>query len=71
MKVSVGSGQSLPDLALQYYGDLEGIHDIVDRNDFDYDRVLVAGELIDVSETPINRQIVSFFQTNNIAPNNG
>lgn len=71
MKISVSPGQSLYDVALQYYGTVDGVADILDRNEFDHDTELTGGQLIEVSELPINRQVVSFFQENNIVPNNG
>lgn len=71
MKISVSQGQSIFDVALQWYGSAEGVHDIVLKNDFDYDVELTGGQLIEVSETPISRPVVSFFQEQNIVPNNG
>ena len=62
-KLTVQKGQSLLDIALQVYGSVQGIFDLVERNKLNgiTDNV-PAGEEIAVGETPLKFRVQRFLQ---------
>lgn len=71
----VSEGQNILDLAVQYYGNIEAVFDLIDDNPdviVNLDYVAKAGDKILIDETKIiNKDVVKYFTDKNIRINNG
>ena len=67
-RITVQPGQSLFDVALQHYGSLEGVFDIVRRNQLNgITENVYAGEQLEVSPQPLNARTARFLAKHSIA----
>lgn len=66
--VEVLTRQTLLDLALQEYGSIEGILDLMERNNIQsVSDELVPGTLLKVG-APVDKEVLAFLKRNNIKP---
>ena len=67
-KIIVKPGQSLFDVALQHYGSVEGVFDLVRRNQLNgiTDNVY-AGDELDVAEVPLHPRMKAFLSRHSVA----
>ncbi len=75
-KVVVNGRQSLKDLALKYYGNLEGMARLIELNPtFSFNTILTAGDVLFVSTEPIvdrsAKAVVELYKSNNYTPATG
>ena len=67
-KIIVKAGQSLLDVAVKYYGSVEGVFDIVRRNGLNgVTDNIYAGELLEVADSPLNARVVRFLSSHQVA----
>ena len=67
-KIIVTAGQSLLDVAVKYYGSVEGVFDIVRRNKLNgVTDNIYAGELIEVANAPLNSRVARFLESHQVA----
>ena len=67
-KIVVQPGQSLLDVAVKYYGSVEGVFDIVRRNKLNgITDNIYAGDELEVTDTPPNARIARFLAQHQVA----
>ena len=65
MEVAVRESQTIFDIAIEYYGTIEGVYDICQRNNFDGVTIPFSeGEIIEVSDVAINHNVRRFIKDN-------
>lgn len=74
--IIVSKGQTIENIAVQYYGSREGVINILQDNNLGLDGLLLGGqELLVADEVPelndINRAVERQLRRNNIVPNSG
>ena len=72
--VTIANRQNIIDIALQEYGSVEAVFDLLDDNPqlLSLNEVLEVGSVISIDESKIvNPEIVQFFKDNNIKPTTG
>lgn len=73
--VVVSEGQNIIDLAVQHYGNVEAVFDLIDDNPdtvVNMDYVAKAGDTLQIDEDKIiNKDVVKYFTDKNIRINNG
>ena len=60
--------QSLFDIALQEYGDIEGLFFLMKANRLSLHTTIKAGDVIKITERPINKWLVKYYKENGINP---
>lgn len=71
-KIDVKYGQSLADIAIQVYGDIEGMVDLMRDNNLTSVSQEVQGMKLLIDEDKIrNQQVVAFYERSSIKPNTG
>lgn len=68
MKVTVLNGQTLPDIALQTLGTVEGLMALALANDKSLTKVLSAGEPLLLPEFGVDQRIANYFEAFTIRP---
>lgn len=76
MIVTVEQGQVLEDIAIQEYGCLEGVWNIMEDNGLNLDSQLYTGQPLIISETVptltnTNKEIAKQFSSKKLKPNRG
>ena len=69
MIITVQDGQNLMDIALLYYGSIDGIYDILDRNPklFSPTQRLFNGDTLDVTDVPVQQSTATLIQREGLA----
>ena len=67
MKVTVRSGQTLADIALQVCGGLEGVFDLARENGLNVTDELRAGQVLSYSKV-IDKGVARYYEVNGISP---
>lgn len=73
MRIKVQQGQNLFDIVLQYYGSIDGIKDLKQRNPkliISYDQELEAGLELNIGD-PLDEEVVKLYNDRKIAPATG
>lgn len=60
-EIIVKQGQSLADIAIQYYGNIEGLFDLADRNNISPSGSVEPGSTLMLGD-PIRKNLVLFFE---------
>ncbi|UDQ54985.1 hypothetical protein LJF28_04785 [Chryseobacterium indologenes] len=68
MKITVLHNQSILDIAVQYTGKAENAFDIAMINGISVSDSLVSGQIIEIPETNIDNDMVSFLKRKNVKP---
>ena|SRR5690606_24563994 len=68
-QVTVESGQSIVDIAVQELGSSEGLKVICDLNNLEYDDDLYPGQVLILPDRDLNNAIQSYFKSKNIMVN--
>lgn len=72
MKIYVQEGQNILDIALQYYGKVEGAIPIAETNNLTVTEILEAGQAIELDDAQvIDRIIVDYYAKGNVKINTG
>ena len=67
-KIVVQPGQSLLDVAVKYYGSVEGVFDVVRRNKLNgITDNIYAGDELEVAEAPLNPRVARFLSSHQMA----
>ncbi len=69
-KITVNTNQNIYDLALQYYGDIEMVWQLIDDNNLTngLDTILTPGQELLIDETKIvNKELADYLQQTGIA----
>lgn len=68
--ITVENNQSIWDLAYQYYGSTEGVRQLIIDNPtkVNFNDKIPAGTTLIISQPPINKAVVDFFQSKGITP---
>lgn len=68
----VSEGQNIYDVAIQEYGDTEGVYLLLEDNPtLSLDSVLNAGQLLTIKSAPLNMSIVAYFKRQKYRINTG
>ncbi len=69
MKVEVKQGQSLMDVAVQVYGDVQAVYKLAEDNGLEITAQLTPGQLLEVStDKAMNKAVASFFKRKELYP---
>ena len=68
MKVTVTGRQTLSDIALQVYGDIQGIAALVEANNIGVTDPLTAGMVLECPEVIYDRYMQDYVNTHGINP---
>lgn len=69
MKVTVLSGQSLVDVAIQVYGSAEGVFALAEENGLEVTDALEAGQVLEYrTENIVSKNIADYYSTKRIHP---
>lgn len=76
MKIKVEYGQTLEDIALKYYGALEGVIDLMADNNLGPDSLLYAGQELEIQDvipdlTDNNFEVQRALQLADLTPHSG
>ena len=66
--ITVLQNQSLFDISLQEYGDIEGLFFLMKANNLSLHTTIKAGDVIKITEKQINKSLVKFYKENGINP---
>jgi len=67
--ITVLDGQTIWDIAIQHYGSIEGVFQIIKDNEgVDLKKGVNVGQLIKILAEPINKPIVDYYSDNNLKP---
>ncbi len=70
--ITVLANQTLFDIALQVYGDIDGVFDLCRDNDIQFFEPVEAGQAIVIrEENIINKNIVKYYKRHGICPASG
>lgn len=74
--ITVKEGQTLEDIAIQYYGCFEGVITLMQDNDLALDSPLYVGRALEIQDevpalTPTNKKVVEAFERKGYSPNSG
>jgi hypothetical protein len=70
-KVKVLNNQTIWDIALQEYGDVTGVFQILtDNPSIDLDTDLTEGTILYINGEPLNQDVVSYYKEKEIKPAN-
>jgi len=65
MKITVKDGQTIYDVAIQYYGSINQLQLLFDDNELDNDSVLYSGQILYIQDNFIN-EITKYFETKSV-----
>jgi|GEM_PF-1764906 len=65
------AGQNLPDLALQEYGSIEGLFDLMAENSLSADQLFVPGRTLKVLPGKVRKDVVDYYQRLSYRVNTG
>ena len=72
MKIRVHDGQNIFNIALKYYGSVEGIFDILENNNISMDTLLQSGMELEVNPLKMtNARVVEEYNKIDYVPNTG
>lgn len=66
--VVIQAEQTLLDIAIQEYGDMAGLFLLAAQNDISPTGVLDAGQILEVPDVVINKEMQEYCQQNNVTP---
>lgn len=67
-KVKVKQGQTLSDIAIQEYGDIQGVFLLARQNDISPTKKLMAGTTLILPDVVVNREMQDYCKNNNVSP---
>ncbi len=68
--IEVEQGQTLLDIALQYYGDASLVVWLIEDNEgIEFDSELTQGDTLNIRAVEQTSDVVKYYQKNNIKPN--
>lgn len=69
MKITVGQGQTIYDIAIQEYGSIDGVDLLLkDNPSLDMATMLAPGSILHIKSEPIDKAIVDHYKINDIRP---
>ena len=70
-KIEVQNNQTIYDIAIQEYGDVEGVKQILNDNPgIDLDVDIVPKSILIIGADPINKEVVEYLKIHDIKPAN-
>lgn len=67
--ITVRNGQTIYDIAIQEYGSIDGTRLLLaDNPTLGYSSVLQAGSLLKIKSKPLNKSVVSFYESQDYQP---
>lgn len=71
-KIRVKELQTIWDIALQEYGSVSGVKQLMDDNpEINFQTLLQPGQIIKIISEPVNKDVRDFYKNNNIFPVSG
>ncbi len=68
MEVTVRPGQTLPDIAIQVYGDLRAVIDLAAENGLSITEAIQAGKVLRCQEVMYDRYMQDYVRENGLSP---